>query len=116
MTQAEARETGQMLGGDPLDLPFTIEEYRARLGRVHGEMAALDLDLLLVHPLENTYWLTGYRTIGFYSYMCLMVAPGAAPLIMPRSSAAWTTRWRLTASAFRYRFAASMSSLWSSSW
>jgi Xaa-Pro dipeptidase len=84
MTQAEARETGQMLGGDPLDLPFTIEEYRARLGRVHGEMAALDLDLLLVHPLENTYWLTGYRTIGFYSYMCLMVAPGADPVHLSR--------------------------------
>ena len=85
MTQAEARETRQLPGGDPLDLPFTTDEYRARLGRVHGEMAALDLELLLVHPLENTYWLTGYRTIGFYSYMCLMVAPGADPVHLSRA-------------------------------
>ena len=85
MTQTEANGTRQLPGGDPLDLPFTVEEYRGRLGRVHGAMAGLDLDLLLVHPLENTYWLTGYRTIGFYSYMCLMVAPGADPAHLSRA-------------------------------
>ena len=57
MTQTKANESRQLLGGDPLDLPFTMEEYRARLGRVHGEMAALDLDLLLVHRLPHRRFL-----------------------------------------------------------
>ena len=49
----------------PFDLPFSDDEYRDRLRRVQKEMAERGLDLMLVHTLENAYWLTGYRTIGY---------------------------------------------------
>lgn len=70
--------------GQPFDLPFSIDEYRSRLKRVQDEMAERGLDLMLVHTLENAYWLTGYRTIGFYSYMCLFVPPEGDPVHLAR--------------------------------
>jgi len=70
--------------GQPVDLPFSMDEYRGRLARVQGEMADRGLDLLLVHTLENAYWLTGYRTIGYYSYMCLFVPPEGNPAHLAR--------------------------------
>jgi Xaa-Pro dipeptidase len=69
----------------PLDLPFSMEEYRGRLGRVHAAMAERDLDVLLVHTPENSYYLTGYRTIGYYSYACLIVPRGRDPIHLNRA-------------------------------
>jgi len=63
----------------PHDLPFTVEEYRARLGRVQKEITARGVDVLMVTHLENIYYLTGYRTIGFYSFMALFVQPSGDP-------------------------------------
>ena len=68
----------------PFDLPFSADEYRGRLQRVQNEMAARGLDLMLVHTPENAYWLTGYRTIGYYSYMCLLVPAEGDPIHLVR--------------------------------
>tara|TARA_B100000686_G_scaffold327418_1_gene386327 strand:+ start:321 stop:1511 length:1191 start_codon:yes stop_codon:yes gene_type:complete len=83
MNQAFA--AGAPAGAEPLDLPFSVSEYRDRLGRVQAEMAERGLDLMMVHQLENTYWLTGYRTIGFYSYMVLFVPVEGEPVHLSRS-------------------------------
>ncbi|MGH7266615.1 MAG: M24 family metallopeptidase [Candidatus Rokuibacteriota bacterium] len=69
----------------PLDLPFATEEYRARLARVHAAMAERGLDVLLVHTPENNYYLTGYRTIGYYSYTALIVPRGRDPIHLNRA-------------------------------
>lgn len=66
------------------ELPFSLEEYRGRLKKVQAESARRDLDLLMVHTLENTYYLTGYRTIGYYSYMALLVPPSDDPVHLSR--------------------------------
>ncbi|MFQ5691784.1 MAG: M24 family metallopeptidase [Nitrospinota bacterium] len=68
----------------PFDLAFTLEEYRGRLERVQSEMASRGLDLLMVHTPENNYYLTGYRTIGYYSYMALLVSPQGDPVHLSR--------------------------------
>jgi len=68
----------------PFDLPFSADEYQDRLRRVQHEMAARGLDLMLIHTPENTYWLTGYRTIGYYSYQCLMVPAEGDPIHLVR--------------------------------
>ena len=68
----------------PFDLPFSIGEYKDRLNRVQKEMASRGLDLMLVNTPENAYWLTGYRTIGYYSYMCLMVPVEGEPVHLVR--------------------------------
>ncbi|MDP6618709.1 MAG: Xaa-Pro peptidase family protein, partial [Nitrospinota bacterium] len=66
------------------ELPFPLEEYRNRLGRVQAEMASRGLDLMMVHTLENTYYLSGYRTIGYYSYMAFLVPPEGDPVHLSR--------------------------------
>lgn len=66
------------------DLPFTLEEYRGRLEKLQAEMASRGLDLMMVHTLENAYYLTGYRTIGYYSYMALLVPSSGDPVHLSR--------------------------------
>jgi len=57
----------------PFGLPFDLAEYRDRLARVRAAMEEAGLDLLLVSSPENIYWLTGYRTTGYYVYQLLLV-------------------------------------------
>ncbi len=68
----------------PFDLPFPMTEYRARLKRVQAEIAKRGLDAAIVHTPENSYYLTGYRTIGFYSYMALYVPVAGTPTHLSR--------------------------------
>jgi Xaa-Pro dipeptidase len=68
----------------PYDLPFPVDEYRARVARVQAEMARRGVDLLLINHLENIYYLTGYRTIGYYSFMALFVPPEGDPVHLTR--------------------------------
>lgn len=69
----------------PFGLPFSPDEYKARLVKVRAAMAAADLDLLLVTSPENIYWLTGYRTTGYYVYQLLIVpAEGEAIFVTSR--------------------------------
>ena len=64
----------------PHDLPFTVEEYRTRIARVQKEMSARGVEVLMINHLENIYYLTGYRTIGFYSFMALFVEQSGDPM------------------------------------
>jgi Xaa-Pro dipeptidase len=68
----------------PHDLPFTVEEYKSRVRGVQAEMASRGIDVLMVNHLENIYYLTGYRTIGFYSFMAAFVAPEGDPVHLTR--------------------------------
>jgi len=84
MAQTEIASSGNGAITAPFDLPFSIEEYRGRLDRVQKEMAARGLDLMVINTPENAYWLTGFRTIGYYSYMCLMVPVEGDPIHLVR--------------------------------
>ena len=55
------------------ELPFTLDEYRARLGHVRAQMAEEGLDLLLVHSLSDQCYLTGYQTFDPVGYRCLFL-------------------------------------------
>jgi Xaa-Pro dipeptidase len=68
----------------PNDLPFPIDEYRARVGRVQNEMARRGIDVLMINNLENIYYLSGYRTIGYYSFMALFVPASGDPIHLGR--------------------------------
>lgn len=69
----------------PLDLPFPLEEYRSRLGRLQAAMAERKLDVLMIHTPENNYYLSGYRSIGYYSYTALIVPRGRDPIHLNRA-------------------------------
>ena len=67
-----------------LDLPFSIEEYKARLSGVRARMAAADIDILLVTGPENLCYLSGYQTTGYYIYQALAVPLEGAPQFVTR--------------------------------
>jgi Xaa-Pro aminopeptidase len=66
------------------DLPFVVDEYRARVARVQDEMARRGIDVLMINNLENIYYLSGYRTIGYYSFMALFVPTSGDPIHLTR--------------------------------
>jgi Xaa-Pro aminopeptidase len=55
----------------PERLPFPVDEYRDRLGRVRAAMAGRGMDLLYVTSPANLFYLTGYEAIWYPSRLPL---------------------------------------------
>lgn len=68
----------------PMALPFETSEYRTRVDAVQTEMATRGIDVLMLNHLENIYYLSGFRTIGYYSFMALFVPAEGEPLHLNR--------------------------------
>lgn len=64
------------------NLPFELDEYRARLDKVRDGMAERGIDLALISIPENIYYLTGYTTLGYYMYQTLLVPLLDEPLLL----------------------------------
>ena len=64
--------------------PFAVSEFKARLKAVRAGMAAKKIDILLVTGPENIYYLTGYRTTGYYVYQALAVPASGDPQFVVR--------------------------------
>ncbi len=67
-----------------IDLPFTLEEYTGRLEEVRAQLDARDLDALMVYWPENIYYLTGYDSLGYFSYQVLIIPKTAEPFAVVR--------------------------------
>jgi Xaa-Pro dipeptidase len=81
------------------DLPFTLEEYRARLARVEAAMAAERLDAMVVAAPEDLLYLTGFRSMDVFRFQVLLIRPKVDPVMVVRRIAkgsfertAWTSR------------------------
>ena len=70
--------------GQSVSYPFSLDEYQDRLARVRSAMQAKNIDLLLVTGPENIYYLTGYRTTGYYIYQALVVPLSGDPQFVVR--------------------------------
>jgi Xaa-Pro dipeptidase len=68
----------------PTSVPFAQAEYDARLSAVQSQMGMAGHDLLLLNDPENIYYLSGFRTVGFYSYMALLVPGSGDPIHVNR--------------------------------
>lgn len=66
------------------DLPFSMEEYKTRLNNVREAMGQRGYDLLMSFTPENMYYLTGYSTIGYYTYQCLLIPLDGEPMTITR--------------------------------
>ncbi len=64
----------------PVDLPFTRDEYAARLAGVRAEMAARGIDVLVATDPSNMAWLSGYDGWSFYTHQAVIVFPDDEPL------------------------------------
>lgn len=65
-------------------LPFDRSLYQQRLALVQNELQAKDLSALLLFNPENIYWLTGYQTIGYFTFQTLLVGADGLPEIVGR--------------------------------
>jgi ectoine hydrolase len=61
-------------------LPFTLEEYSARLDKVRSAMDRAGVEVLVATDPSNMAWLTGYDGWSFYTHQAVIVPPDGQPL------------------------------------
>jgi Xaa-Pro dipeptidase len=65
-------------------LAFPKEEYERRLAAVHRGMASRGVEVLLLFAPTNLFYLTGYNTVGYSNYQCLLVPTVGEPVLVVR--------------------------------
>lgn len=63
---------------------FPVEEYRLRVEKVRRGMRERGIELQLVTSPENIYYLTGYRTTGYYVFQILLLPLEGDPVFVVR--------------------------------
>ena len=66
------------------ELPFPTAELDRRMARAREALAASGLESALLFDPENIFYLTGYQTIGYFTYQALLVSTNAAPVLISR--------------------------------
>ena len=64
------------------NLPFTAEEYRTRVEKTLAAMEEKGIDGLMVHSPENIYYLTGYHSVGYFTYTALILTSKGATIVI----------------------------------
>ena len=67
------------------ELPFSREEYAGRLAKVRREMQRAGIDVMLTTTPENIAYLTGYHTLGYFTYQILVVSLDHEPILLTRA-------------------------------
>ncbi len=67
------------------ELPFTLDEYAGRLARVRANMEAAGVEVMLTTVPENIVYLTGYHSLGYFTYQLLIVSLEEAPILLTRA-------------------------------
>jgi Xaa-Pro dipeptidase len=67
------------------ELPFSREEYALRLDKVRRRMEAAGLEVLLTTVPENIVYLTGYSTLGYFTYQVLVLPLDDEPILLTRA-------------------------------
>ena len=70
---------------EPAELPFSREEYAGRLDRVRRRMEAAGIEVLLTTVPENIVYLTGYSTLGYFTYQILILSLAEEPILLTRA-------------------------------
>ena len=65
-------------------LPAPLDVYRDRLARVQQDLRNQGLAGALLFDPENLFWLTGYQTIGYFTFHATFIGIDTAPVIIAR--------------------------------
>ena len=68
----------------PDELAFPIGEFEERLSVVQRDLVARNLGGALIFDPENMYWLTGYQTIGYFTFQGMYVPVSGLPTVITR--------------------------------
>jgi len=66
------------------DLVFEVAEFAKRIGRLRAEMASRELDCVLALAPEDIFYLTGFRSMGFFEWQALVVTHDGEPIMISR--------------------------------
>ncbi|HKZ43392.1 MAG TPA: aminopeptidase P family N-terminal domain-containing protein, partial [Candidatus Hodarchaeales archaeon] len=66
------------------DLPFSRSEFQQRIENVHQEMRNRDLKAMILYAPENIFYLTGFQTVGYFTYQCLILPAEKPPILVVR--------------------------------
>ena len=64
---------------------FTKEEFTERKSKTIQELKKQGLDALLIFRQESMYWLTGYDTMGFVFFQCLILTTKGDVVLLTRA-------------------------------
>jgi Xaa-Pro dipeptidase len=71
--------------GERHKLPFAIGEYRRRLDAVRRNLEHRGVDVMLTTVPENIVYLTGYHSLGYFTYQVLIVPREQEPILLTRA-------------------------------
>lgn len=57
-----------------MELPFEPQTYAQHLALLTQNLQSRGLTACILFDPENIYWLTGYRSIGYFTFQCLVVS------------------------------------------
>ena len=69
---------------DGQELAFPVSEYRERINKVQTSLVDKKLAAAILFDPENIYWLTGFQTIGYFTFQCLVVPSDRDPILVTR--------------------------------
>lgn len=67
-----------------MQLAFPRSTYLANLALIQADMRERELAAVALFDPESIYWLTGYRSIGYFTFQCTIVLPDGAPIMVSR--------------------------------
>ncbi len=83
MSNELARADGRRIRRD--ELPFDEALLRKRIASVQREVVARGLEAVLLFDPENIFWLTGYQTLGYFSFQAMLVPREGLPTLVTRT-------------------------------
>ncbi|HWK68799.1 MAG TPA: Xaa-Pro peptidase family protein [Rhizobiaceae bacterium] len=67
-----------------MQLAFPASVYQANLALLQSDIRARGLAAIALFDPESIYWLTGYRSIGYFTFQCTLVLPEGGPIMVSR--------------------------------
>jgi Xaa-Pro aminopeptidase len=66
----------------PKEKSFSPEEHQRRLAAVRSEMAAQEIDVLIVFSSDNVYYLTGYCSVNSWDFQACILSDTGEPVLL----------------------------------
>lgn len=68
----------------PMQLAFPASTYQANLALIQADIRERNLAAVALFDPESIYWLTGYRSIGYFTFQGVVVLPEGGPIMVSR--------------------------------
>src|SRR5436190_9336152 len=67
-----------------MEAPFPKDYYFSNLALIQADLKTKGLASVAIFDPESIYWLTGYRSIGYFTFQCVLVLREGGPLMVSR--------------------------------